>query len=925
MTEPSPRIGAPECVVALESAAFGLAAAFSLTAVLPVRFPHGPGAAGFPAFYYYREGLELAAFLLTALVVPIAIVAGVHVWSRMSAQLRDRDPELEPGEARTRAAVPFVGLLAVVPSLPLLVGKESLDLGAAAAVALALFAGAWWLTSRHLEPGAAVAAAVGAVAGVTIVPLLGQPSPLAAGLASAGGAGLAALAERKKGRPGAWLLPLALVPFAGGLGLSLVDETVVVARQGPGRGVLLAVVVALVTLAAVMWRRPTRPGRETRITVVAGVLVLAGLSLNLAVDRVDLDTFHEGEWLAAAQSGLQGGLPFRDTELMHGFGYDLLRPLAAFDLFGVDAKAVRLLDAVLVPVSLLAAFAVAARCLGTGGLAAAMLLVVAFGPGLMGLGPRTVVAWAALVPFVLALDRPRRRTAAAAGLAAVLAVLWAFDTGGAVVLGEAAVVVIALIAAPDVRGRLAQGWSAGVAAGLAGALAWMAATGVLGPFLASEGDLLSSFGRAYGRPFLFALETAPEPWLAFFVPVVVVAALAVLLQRVLTGGVGSWELKLATLVAVSGAMFRRALDRSDYAHIELASAFAWLPALMLLGLVVVGRPRRGAAGVLVAMVLILPTPQLLPGHVTLPEMWARLAARPWEDVSGRETIREAPRLGLWVSTEQAQRLRPLLGALDSDVDRGRTVLDFTNNGAVLFLADRANATRYPQIWSASSLTRQDEVVSDLEREKPLVIFRCGSDLDRLDRIDNLVRHQRVAAAINRSASAVEWVGDFLLLATGGDGAPTPTDSPVDGLALGHLAFVWGDAIPGSEALAPWRWDPRRARALDAATGRFEVVGPGPAFAASLAVVDVRPQAVVLNLATVVSTRAALSWSDPALPERQFSVSFEVVGDGQRHAYWVPLENHPGWAWARDVGILALAFEQPPGVVEIGPLRATRLP
>ena len=47
--------------------------------------------------------------------------------------------------------------------------------------------------------------------------------------------------------------------------------------------------------------------------------------------------------------------------------------------------------------------------------------------------------------------------------------------------------------------------------------------------------------------------------------------------------------------------------------------------------------------------------------------------------------------------------------------------------------------------------------------------------------------------------------------------------------------------------------------------------------------------------------------------------------GLRNTYWVLLENHPGWAWARGVQRVFLGFERPPGVVDLGPLRAAGLP
>ena len=917
--------GAAACLVAVSSAGFGLAAAASITAALPIRFPHGPGAAGFPAFYYYREGLELVGFLLVALLAPVAIVVGLQLWTRLAARLGDRVPGLPPGEAASRAAVPFLGLLAVLPSLPLLATERSLDLGSAAAVALVLFGGGWWFVTRSLAPGIAVAIAVGGAAGASLSSLPAEPSLLVTALAAVAGAAMAGWVADRQPTLGVWLLPIALIPLTCGLGVSLVDGGIMVARQGLSRWVLCGLAISLVASAGALLRRPTPALLRGRVASVAGAVVLAGVCLNPAVDRADLDTFHEGEWLGSAQMSITGGVPCRDINVLLGFGHAIGRPLVAFRLFGVDVKAVRLLDAGLVSLTAIVACTVAALCLGRGAFAVLLLLVVTLGPGSFAFGPRTLVAWAAMVPFLIFIKTPRWWLAATGGLTAVTATLWAFDTGGAVLLGELAVVILALVRAPQLRRRLAQGFLGGVVVGLAAATGWLAMSGVLGAFVASQADLVANVDRAFGRPFLFALETAPDPWLAFLVPVVVVAALAVLLWRALAGPLGAWELELALLVAVSGAMYRRALDRSDFSHIVLASAYAWIPALMLLGLLVDSRARRVAVGVIVAMLLLLPTPQFLPARRTLGAVVSWLGSRGVEDVTGRVLMRGVPRLGLRISPEQADELGPLLRELMSHGEDAAKVVDFSNHGAVLFLADRVNATHFPQMFTASSPASQDEVVRDLAREQPLVIWRSGTGMDRLDRIDNLVRHHRIAAAINRSAHAVDHVGSFLLVETGGHGTPTAADSPVDALALGHLPLVWGDAIGGTESLGAWRWDPNGVRAIDPTLGRFEIAAAGSVFALPLPSELKRPVAVALDMTLGVSTSVALSWFDEELPDRQFSVSFETVGDGHRHTYWIPLENHPGWAWARGVQRVFLGFERPPGVVDLGPLRAAGLP
>lgn len=918
-----PRAGRAAAVVAVASAAFGLAAAASLTSVLPVGFPSGRGAAGFPAFYYSREGLELPAFLLAMVFAPVAAVVGLRLWARLSGALGAR-PERAHGDPAVLAAVPFLGLLAVVPSLPLVAGERAPDLGTAALLGSGLALAGWWAASRNPTLATASAVAVGALASPAACSAVTSLGPWPSWAAAAAGAVAAGWLAARRPRASGALVPVSLIPLVTGLGLDLVAGGELV-RQGLGRGPTAALVGLLLAAGVALALRERLPMTRPGVAVLAMTLAVCGVALNPAVDRVDLDLYGEGEYLATAQAVRDGGAPFRDVVLMHGFGADLLKPLLAFELFGLDARALRLLDAALVPLAVAAAAAVAWRCLAPGGVAVSLLLVTALGPSMMGLDGRTLVSLLAMIPFLAAIDRPRWGTAALAGGAAVAATAWAFDSGGAVLVGEAAVALVAVVLVRD-RGRpLAVGFALGVAAGLAVAVTWLAATGILRPFLAAEADLLASFERAYGLPFAFALTYSPAPWLAFAVPAVAVAALALLLHRALAGRLGPWELKLATTVAVSGALYRRALDRSDLGHLVLATHAAWIPALMLLGLLLVRRESRLAAAMAAALLLAVPAPELLPGRRTAWGVTAWLGSRGVTDLGERVALPGVERLGIRVSPEQAGRISPLLAAV-GQARPGVKVLDLTNHGAVLFLADRENATRYPQIWSASSPARQDEVASAVAADPPpMVIWRSGTGYDRLDRIDNLVRHHRVAAALNRRATGVREAGPFLLLELGEGERPAAERSPVEGLDLGHLPLVWGGEPPPGEEVGAWGWDPQRARPVGPAGSTFEVTGTGPAFALELPDRGPRPAALALELAADEPVAASLAWVAREHPERSFAVRFAIPGDGLPHVHWLPLDSHPGWAWARRVERVVLAFDRTPVTVRLGSARAVELP
>jgi hypothetical protein len=85
-------------------------------------------------------------------------------------------------------------------------------------------------------------------------------------------------------------------------------------------------------------------------------LLYLGLTSSASVPLFgNIDWLHEAERLGAAQVILDGGLPIRDVYLAHGFLPEVIRPLAAFWLFGESLVSDRLMGVLHAPLPYVAA------------------------------------------------------------------------------------------------------------------------------------------------------------------------------------------------------------------------------------------------------------------------------------------------------------------------------------------------------------------------------------------------------------------------------------------------------------------------------------------------------------------------------------------------------------------------------------------
>lgn len=511
-----------------------------------------------------------------------------------------------------------------------------------------------------------------------------------------------------------------------------------------------------------------------------------------------VDLFHRGESLGPASDYLRGDLPYRDVFVLHGMLEDGLLDAWLMEIFGRSA------DVAVVRAALLAAATIPA--LWILGLVVfdslpLALLVVMLGYATFIENPRALPEILAAAALVAALRRRSGWMAALTGVLGATALFFSLDIGLYTLGGSG--IAIAVVTAWRVRsgepGRLwllPAAWLGGVAAGAAPFCIGLAASGVFGDFLrVSFVDVPRFIDPVWSLPFpdfgaQFKNEFSLRKLLGFLLgegvrfvlnPIVIVAAIGVLIHRFIRRSVGSLELGLLAITALALVTQRSALGRADFPH-QYFSAFLISPILVILGTMLfrsasehwhAGRGPEKTLLVTLSLVLLSMVGATLwiPDLVELRLRWltsyrARLAgADPGPMVAEtRERI-----------TAVTREIRLLSGG-------DEPIFDFSNQPALYFYADRRNPTRFYQVPILSPLRFQAEAIRDLERSRPSVVLRGSpTGFDRFDGIRNEVRAQAIAAWIEanyefrRSVRGVElW---------------TPRDRPV------HAPLArWLDAI-----------------------------------------------------------------------------------------------------------------------------------
>jgi len=535
---------------------------------------------------------------------------------------------------------------------------------------------------------------------------------------------------------------------------------------------LAALAIWLVSAANIVVQLLTRnsampSGRRVRSLVgwvaIPLLLLVGGWASTVQLSEW-VDLFHRGESLGPASDYLRGDLPYRDVFVLHGLLEDGMLDAWLMAIFGRSAEVAVVRAAVLAAAMIPALWILGLVIFESFPLA---LLVVMLGYATFIENPRALPEILAAAALVAALRRRSGWMAALTGALGGVALFLSFDIGLYTLGGSAiafAVMTVWRIRTGERRlWLLSIAWLGGVAAGIAPFCIGLAAAGVFGDFLrVSFIDVPRFIDPVWSLPFpdygaQFKNEFSLRKLLALLLgegvrfilnPIVIAAAIGVLIHRFYRRTIGNLELGLLAVTALALVTQRSALGRADFPH-QYFSAFLISPILVILGTMLFrsasehwqeGRGSERVLLVTLALVLVsmLGATLWIPDLVELRLRWltsyrARLAgAEPEAHVAEtRERISEVSR-----------EIRLLSDEKDA-------IFDFSNQPALYFYADRRNPTRFYQVPILSPPRFQAETIRDLERSRPAVVLRGSpTGFDRFDGIRNEVRAQAVAAWID---------------------------------------------------------------------------------------------------------------------------------------------------------------------------------
>jgi hypothetical protein len=575
-------------------------------------------------------------------------------------------------------------------------------------------------------------------------------------------------------------------------------------------GVAAAVLVGVVVL--LRWRRldgePAGALERGVVIWVFGSVFVFLCHLSVPSTAGVMDTFHEGEFLAAARLTADGRVPWRDLYTVHGLLQDALFPLVGFHLFEPTRwGSVAGTTVVLLPAYWAVVWGYVASFVRHHGFLLAVAALLLASDLLPHHHMRFVLAPIAFLLLRRMLEHPSvQRAGVFIGALAIQAVL---------VPESAFVVVVALVAVvlfdvarrndpafgPPFRRTLlcagaGLGWSAAI-------LLILASKGALGPFLTyvrgvSRGHVLTGgipiqWDQVGGR-------RLPLPVLAPVVPVIAsVAYVAVKVRRRERLTIVAWV--LLAHVGFVALYFTKFLDRAD-AHIYQVVGVA-LPMLLATGGRVLDALWRAATRLVRTDLRV---PSGLAVVLGLAVFGSAMAVA--GDVRGPmvATGQPSPVARLGYATPDAidpNLLDDVRRVTDGVLGADGTLFDFSNNPAVFeFLLGLDPPTRYYHVSLAIRDDAQRELIDDLEAAKPMLIayHHDHLGLPTWDGIPNEVRHDQVSAYLLGHYRPYGLVAGFTFLVRSDLRPPSlstlgPFAGPAseEGFLRGVPACTWGAA------------------------------------------------------------------------------------------------------------------------------------
>ena len=516
---------------------------------------------------------------------------------------------------------------------------------------------------------------------------------------------------------------------------------------------------------------PASPDEEPAELGVLPVAIVIGLILLAALRVVDpaggaVELFEEGQILTPAGVYLDGGVPYRDTYPVHGWGTDGGLDAAAARHFGATLEVIRtrrwIWSVLGVALLALACWALLRRPLWS---------LAGFGLALC-LCPypseRQAAAFAGLAALVWAARSGRRRAWLAAGLVAAGALFYALEYGFFLV--AAGTLTVGSLGLLERRWKTAAktglAFAAGVAVGSLPFLWFLVRRGGLSEFFhASFRELPSTIGDTWGLPAGSAIPLALDgnlrgvaravlfgETLSWAMHVgVLVLAVTVTLWRSIRPGLSPTDRAAVAATWMAILALRGALGRADVGHLVMHGVFVALPAVWL-----VFRASRAEHGryVLAPALAVVLALAARPG---------RAAEVVWNGVRGSsdppECLRPLAGGGGILPCWQADEIEALRRWMDAALAPTETYFDFGNEPGLYFFLKRRPPVRFPCAPCYQEDAAQREVLAVLERERPpVVILSSGSWRDDIDGVSNRERVPLVAEYLDRHYVAAERLG-----------------------------------------------------------------------------------------------------------------------------------------------------------------------
>lgn len=502
--------------------------------------------------------------------------------------------------------------------------------------------------------------------------------------------------------------------------------------------------VAFAAVALTDFRRPRRPAVRGSSTTslyftcaflaFLWVWLFPGLHFPLGVDL-----YHEGPLLGPGSDFLRGKIPFKEMFLDQGLIHNVMKPAAAFWIFGESVASKHLLFALTAPFGYIGLAMLGRACIKNlwGWTATFLLLPLAFPyfPDRHFFSLVSIACWAAH------LERPRVPWAVAAGFFAGVQI-WSSVEVGVFALSAAALLFLAdflqgkpsrLLSKPDYYRYLA-----GLLIGTAPVFLYLAYHKALDDFFWATSLRLFIHTEAEGIPYLILkLNPAmppgqpPLPGLfndrqaLWYAPLMIqFAALAYLA----CGWKGLQPKKRLTGVLLTGTAvshFYPALTHPDFEHLSFSAPITVVLGIWLMrefwSAIASSQPARfsffALRGLHVGLSLTLVWYFISVFSIgtrfkqrmeALPGKWNFHAGIDWGDRLGGVAIgRETYAL--------LQKIRELSSSHDP-------IVNLTNEGGLIFLADRKNLTRYYNIDVVYNQAMEKEVIAQIDgARQPIVL------------------------------------------------------------------------------------------------------------------------------------------------------------------------------------------------------------